>query len=97
MVLVSCEKLTCGAEAFLGKQMFFFTTIFESNSIIDINLQLLQVVFILMEKKRGIQSSGVIFMFWLLLVICGIPEYRTYFLNILSEVSMCNLCIILID
>lgn len=46
---------------------------------------LLQVVFILMEKKRGIQSSGVIFMFWLLLVICGIPEYRTYFLNILSE------------
>ncbi|XP_047488964.1 multidrug resistance-associated protein 1-like isoform X5 [Penaeus chinensis] len=46
---------------------------------------LLQVVFILMEKKRGIQSSGVIFMFWLLLVIFGIPEYRTYFLNILNE------------
>ncbi|XP_063605857.1 multidrug resistance-associated protein 1-like [Penaeus indicus] len=46
---------------------------------------LLQVVLIMMEKKRGIQSSGVIFMFWLLLVICGIPEYRTYFLNILSE------------
>ncbi|ROT73105.1 putative multidrug resistance-associated protein 1 isoform X4 [Penaeus vannamei] len=47
---------------------------------------LLQVVFILMEKKRGIQSSGVIFMFWLLLVIFGIPEYRTYFLNVLNEV-----------
>lgn len=46
---------------------------------------LLQVVFILMEKKRGIQSSGVIFMFWLLLVIFGIPEYRTYFLNVLNE------------
>ncbi|XP_042861563.1 multidrug resistance-associated protein 1-like isoform X1 [Penaeus japonicus] len=46
---------------------------------------LLQVVFILMEKKRGIQSSGVIFMFWLFMVICGIPEYRTYFINILGE------------
>lgn len=64
---------------------------------IDVNLQLLQVVFILMEKKRGIQSSGVIFMFWLFMVICGIPEYRTYFINILGEVSVSTLFMVVQD
>ncbi|KAK7081053.1 Canalicular multispecific organic anion transporter 1, partial [Halocaridina rubra] len=45
----------------------------------------LQVVFVLMEKKRGIQSCGYLFLFWLLSVICGLPEYRTFFLSVLNE------------
>ncbi|XP_069171929.1 multidrug resistance-associated protein 1 isoform X6 [Procambarus clarkii] len=38
---------------------------------------LLQLIFVLMEKKRGIQSSGYLFIFWLLVVVCAIPEFRT--------------------
>ncbi|XP_069939625.1 multidrug resistance-associated protein 1 isoform X2 [Cherax quadricarinatus] len=38
---------------------------------------LLQLIFVLMEKKRGIQSSGYLFIFWLLLMVCAIPEFRT--------------------
>ncbi|XP_068238012.1 multidrug resistance-associated protein 1-like isoform X2 [Palaemon carinicauda] len=45
----------------------------------------LQMVFIVMEKKRGIQSCGYLFMFWLLLFLCGLPEFRTYLLNVQDE------------
>ncbi|XP_063585006.1 multidrug resistance-associated protein 1-like isoform X1 [Penaeus indicus] len=46
---------------------------------------LLQLIFIVMEKKRGIQSSGYLFLFWMLLLIFGIPEYYMYFLNLSDE------------
>ncbi|XP_069998353.1 multidrug resistance-associated protein 1 isoform X3 [Penaeus vannamei] len=46
---------------------------------------LLQLIFIIMEKRRGIQSSGYLFLFWLLLLIFGIPEYCTYFMNVSNE------------
>ncbi|XP_069159719.1 multidrug resistance-associated protein 1 [Procambarus clarkii] len=38
---------------------------------------LLQLVFVMLEKKRGMQSSGYLFTFWLLLMVLAIPEFRT--------------------
>ncbi|XP_042226170.1 multidrug resistance-associated protein 1-like isoform X1 [Homarus americanus] len=45
----------------------------------------LQASWVLIEKKRGFQSSGYLFIFWLLLVICGIPEYGSYFVSIQDQ------------
>ncbi|KAK7082098.1 Canalicular multispecific organic anion transporter 1 [Halocaridina rubra] len=45
----------------------------------------LQLIFVFFEKKRGIQSSGYLFLFWLMLVLCSIPEYRTWFINISDD------------
>ncbi|KAK8748985.1 hypothetical protein OTU49_015624, partial [Cherax quadricarinatus] len=46
-------------------------------TLLNICKLLLQLIFVLMEKKRGIQSSGYLFIFWLLLMVCAIPEFRT--------------------
>ncbi|XP_042886660.1 multidrug resistance-associated protein 1-like isoform X6 [Penaeus japonicus] len=48
---------------------------------------LLQLVFVLVEKRRGIQSSGYLMLFWLLLLIFGISEYYTYFLDVSEEAA----------
>ncbi|XP_071542397.1 multidrug resistance-associated protein 1-like isoform X3 [Panulirus ornatus] len=51
---------------------------------------LLQVGWVLIEKKRGIQSSGYLFIFWLLLVVCAIPEYYSYFIDFGDQVADSN-------
>ncbi|KAK8386783.1 hypothetical protein O3P69_017907 [Scylla paramamosain] len=38
---------------------------------------ILEMVFMLLNKKRGLQTSGYLFIFWFLLMVCGIPEFRT--------------------
>ncbi|KAG0706860.1 Multidrug resistance-associated protein 1 [Chionoecetes opilio] len=35
---------------------------------------------VLVEKKRGFQSSGYLFLFWLLAVLCFIPEFVSHIL-----------------
>ncbi|CAL4058622.1 unnamed protein product, partial [Meganyctiphanes norvegica] len=42
---------------------------------------MLQLILVLVGKKRGIQSSGVLFLFWLILMVCAIPEYYSLFNN----------------
>ena len=34
-------------------------------------------VLVLLDRKKGIRSSGVLFLFWFILVICGIAQLRT--------------------
>ncbi|XP_068237783.1 multidrug resistance-associated protein 1-like isoform X4 [Palaemon carinicauda] len=46
---------------------------------------LLQSIFVLLERRRGFQSSGYLFLFWVLLVLCGIPEYASYITNYPDE------------
>ncbi|XP_043188281.1 multidrug resistance-associated protein 1-like isoform X3 [Amphibalanus amphitrite] len=41
----------------------------------------LALVFMLFEKRRGIRTSGVIWVFWTLLAFCGIAEFRTRIMN----------------
>lgn len=41
----------------------------------------------MLEKKRGIQSSGYLFIFWFLLMVCAIPEFRTL-INLYDQVSV---------
>ncbi|KAK8748976.1 hypothetical protein OTU49_015623, partial [Cherax quadricarinatus] len=48
---------------------------------------LLQAAWVLLERKQGIQSSGYLFIFWFLAVICAIPEYSSYFINIHHQVT----------
>ena len=40
----------------------------------------------LFEKRRGIRTSGVIWVFWTLLTFCGIAEFRTRIMNATGEV-----------
>ncbi|KAI7815048.1 ABC subfamily C member [Rhyzopertha dominica] len=37
----------------------------------------LSALLLIYNRKNGIRSSGLQFLFWLLLVICGIPQFRT--------------------
>nr|XP_045608210.1 multidrug resistance-associated protein 1-like isoform X2 [Procambarus clarkii] len=46
---------------------------------------LFQAAWVLIEKKRGIQSSGYLFMFWLLVVVCAIPEYGSHFIALMAS------------
>jgi len=36
---------------------------------------LMQTIFVIFEKRRGIQSSGFLHIFWTLLMLCSIPQY----------------------
>ncbi|MPC12161.1 Multidrug resistance-associated protein 1 [Portunus trituberculatus] len=38
----------------------------------------LQSAVVLVERKRGFQSSGYLFLFWLLCVVCFLPEYVSH-------------------
>ncbi|KAK3859641.1 hypothetical protein Pcinc_034255 [Petrolisthes cinctipes] len=38
---------------------------------------LVQLVLVMLEKKRGMQSSPILFFFWFLLMVCGIAEFQT--------------------
>ncbi|KAF2361957.1 ABC transporter-like [Trinorchestia longiramus] len=49
---------------------------------------LLQVIFVVFEKHYGIQSSGYLFLFWLLMAVCGISQYRSYFIFYPEEVEV---------
>ncbi|GAB6029961.1 hypothetical protein CHUAL_005656 [Chamberlinius hualienensis] len=51
---------------------------------------LLVTVFTILEKRRGIQSSGLMFNFWLLLVICGLVTYRTLLMRAIDPVAEVN-------
>lgn len=43
---------------------------------------ILTITFQIFEKRRGIQSSGIIFIFWLLMAITGVVTYRTYLMQV---------------
>ncbi|XP_045104248.1 multidrug resistance-associated protein 1-like isoform X3 [Portunus trituberculatus] len=46
---------------------------------------ILEMVFMLLNKKRGLQTSGHLFIFWFLLMVCGIPEFRTLIMQHSAE------------
>lgn len=37
----------------------------------------MQLVLVMLDKKRGLQSSPILFLFWFLLMFCGIGEFQT--------------------
>jgi hypothetical protein len=39
-------------------------------------LQATSIVLLIACRSRGLITSGVLFNFWLLLVVCGLPEFR---------------------
>ncbi|XP_022245979.1 multidrug resistance-associated protein 1-like isoform X2 [Limulus polyphemus] len=48
---------------------------------------MLALVLILVGKKRGMQTSGVLFVFWLLLTLCGAITYRSVLMDTLNQDS----------
>ncbi|XP_076064714.1 multidrug-Resistance like Protein 1 isoform X2 [Oratosquilla oratoria] len=56
-------------------------TVFFLTPIILFLSFLLQLIFVQVERRRGIQSSGYIFLFWFLMAVCGISPYRAEFLK----------------
>lgn len=44
------------------------------------------MVLISANRARGIKSSGLIFLFWLTLALCGIAQYRTEIRQLYTEV-----------
>lgn len=48
--------------------------------------QLLATLLIQYERLRGVQSSGVLIIFWLLCVICAIIPFRSKILSAVAEV-----------
>ncbi|XP_034253299.1 multidrug resistance-associated protein 1-like isoform X3 [Thrips palmi] len=53
--------------------------------LIKIATFLLSAVLLLYNRKHGICSSGLLTLFWLFLLICGIPQYRTELVEELNE------------
>ncbi|CAL4099766.1 unnamed protein product, partial [Meganyctiphanes norvegica] len=53
----------------------------------------LQLALVYVGKKRGIQSSGVLFIFWFLLMFFSIPEYRSLFIDISNQETETDLVI----
>ncbi|XP_018021111.1 multidrug resistance-associated protein 1-like, partial [Hyalella azteca] len=49
---------------------------------------LLQAIFVIFEKKNGVQSSGYLFLFWLLMAVCGVFQYRSFFLRYANDVCI---------
>nr|CAD7261608.1 unnamed protein product [Timema shepardi] len=47
----------------------------------------LSVALILFNKKRGLRTSGVLFMFWLLLAVCGTVQFRSEIRKIFFDTS----------
>ncbi|CAL4110031.1 unnamed protein product, partial [Meganyctiphanes norvegica] len=47
----------------------------------------LQLVLVLVEKKRGMQSSGYLWIFWFLMLISSVPEYRSHFRKFSGEAT----------
>ena len=41
----------------------------------------------LFNRKRGRHTSGILFLFWLVLTICEAVQYRSSFIQIQSEVG----------
>lgn len=52
---------------------------------------ILAFVLLVMERRRGIQSSGVMFIFWVLLAIAGVVRYRSLLLKATDEDSYVNM------
>nr|CAD7198503.1 unnamed protein product [Timema douglasi] len=55
--------------------------------IIKLTTFSLSVALILFNKKRGLRTSGVLFMFWLLLAVCGTVQFRSEIRKIFFDTS----------
>lgn len=53
-----------------------------------VHLQLLCVLVIQYERMKGVQSSGVLLVFWLLAVMCASATFRSKVLAALSQVGL---------
>lgn len=49
-------------------------------------LQLFCIILMLFNRKRGRHTSGILFLFWLVLTICETIQYRSAFIQIQTEV-----------
>lgn len=49
-------------------------------------LQLFCIILMLFNRKRGRHTSGILFLFWLVLTICEAIQYRSAFIQIQTEV-----------
>lgn len=47
--------------------------------------QALTLVFLLYNKKHGLQTSGLLFLFWFLLALFGVPQFRSEIRRYLKE------------
>lgn len=54
------------------------------------NFQALALVLAYRNKVYGVQSSGVLFIFWFLCCVCGIPQFRSEVRMAQSEAAMEN-------
>lgn len=48
--------------------------------------QLFCIILMLFNRKRGRHTSGILFLFWLVLTICEAIQYRSAFIQIQTEV-----------
>lgn len=53
--------------------------------IIRIVAFLVTFYFVIVHRKKGIRSSGLLFIFWTALMICAVPQYRTEIRYIMSR------------
>ncbi|XP_042224815.1 multidrug resistance-associated protein 1-like isoform X3 [Homarus americanus] len=86
---VNVSKLVISLLILILQCISFFYTIQQhstGNSVADVYYVtpciifasvLLQLIFVMLDKKYGIQSSGYLFIFWLLLMVFAIPEFYT--------------------
>lgn len=64
-----------------------FLYLFLYNALnIYIFLQLFCIILMLFNRKRGRHTSGILFLFWLVLTICETIQYRSAFIQIQTEV-----------
>lgn len=67
-----------------------------TNAVYSFNLpldpQLVQLVLVMLDKKRGLQSSPILFLFWFLLMFCGIGELQTLIrqYDMVSDLACCG-------
>ncbi|XP_022694083.1 multidrug resistance-associated protein 1-like isoform X2 [Varroa jacobsoni] len=73
------EFLFTGVQGFINNKIlpdvYFYTPFIKSATMF------LVMVFTLAEKRKGFQSSGIIFNFWLVAFLCGLLTYRSLFLR----------------
>lgn len=55
--------------------------------------QLLATFLIQLERRKGVQSSGTMLIFWLIAFLCALVILRSKIMNAIKEVSAASLCL----
>ena len=91
------NAITFDARGFL---LSFFLSLLKVHSLKALLFQLLSVIVLHWEYRKGIHSSGLMFFFWLFLVIFSVIPLRSYISQLRSQVcklAMANIILAVVN